>query len=103
MGKRHIKKGYRSLNAGKHHTIVLIEVLPREQNTVKPLCRLFGIPRSSYHYHVKHRELVCPERDKLSKQAIEIHRDSRGVARRELLQVNLINKVKMSGIIKQPV
>jgi putative transposase len=80
MGKRYIKKGYRSLNAGQHHTIALIEVLSREQNTVKPLCRLFGIPRSSYHYHVKHRELVCPERDKLSKQAIEIHRDSRGAA-----------------------
>jgi putative transposase len=67
MGKRYIKKGYRSLNAGQHHPIALIEVLSREQKSVKPLCRLFGIPRSSYHYHVKHRELVCPERDKLSK------------------------------------
>jgi hypothetical protein len=40
----------------------------------------YGIPRSSYYYHVKHR-------------------DSQGVARRERLQVNLINRVKMSDIM----
>jgi len=58
----------------------LIEFLSREQNTVKQLCCLFGIPRSSYHYHLKHRRVVCPERERLSKQAIEIHQASRGAA-----------------------
>ena len=80
MGERYFKKGYRSLNARQHQTIALIEVLSREHNTVKQLCCLFGIPRSSYHYHLKHRGLVCPEREKLTEQAVEIHRDSRGAA-----------------------
>jgi putative transposase len=59
---------------------VLIEVLSGEQNIVKPLCYLFGIPCSSYHYHDKHRVSVCSEREELSKQVIEIHKDSRGAA-----------------------
>jgi putative transposase len=80
MGERYLQKGYRSLDAGQHQTIALIEALSREHNIVKPLCCLFGIPRSSYHYHLKHRRLVRPEREKLTKQAVEIHRDSRGAA-----------------------
>jgi putative transposase len=58
----------------------LIEFLSREQNNVKQLCCLFGIPRSSYHYNLKHRRVVRPERERLSKQTIEIHRASRGAA-----------------------
>ncbi|MDN4504446.1 IS3 family transposase, partial [Alteromonadaceae bacterium BrNp21-10] len=80
MGERYLKKGYRSLNAGQHQTIAFIELLSREQNSVEPLCRLFEIARSSYHYHLKHRCLVNPERERLRRQAIEIHRDSRGAA-----------------------
>ena len=80
MGERYLKKGYRSLNARQHQTIALIESLSREQNIVKQLCHLFEIPRSSYHYHLKHRGLVKPEREKLRQQAIAIHRDSRGSA-----------------------
>jgi putative transposase len=80
MGERYFKKGYRSLNARQHQTIALIEVLSREQNIVKQLCCLFGIPRSSYHYHLKHRNSVSPEREKLTEQAVEIHRNSRGAA-----------------------
>ncbi|MGS0724121.1 IS3 family transposase [Shewanella sp. 30m-9] len=78
--KDNLKKGYRSLNARQHQTIALIELLSREQNIVKQLCHLFEIPRSSYHYHLKHRGLVKPEREKLRQQAIAIHRDSRGSA-----------------------
>ena len=80
MGERHPKKGYRSLNARQHQTIVLIESLSREQNIVKQLCCLFEVPRSSYHYHLKHRGLVTPERARLRQQAISIHSDSRGAA-----------------------
>lgn len=58
----------------------MIESLSREQNSVKPLCDLFEIPRSSYHYHLKHRELIKPERELLLKKAIDIHSDSRGSA-----------------------
>ncbi|WP_420833553.1 IS3 family transposase [Shewanella pneumatophori] len=75
-----LKKGYRSLNARQHQTIALIESLSREQNSVKPLCDLFEVPRSSYHYHLKHRELIKPERELLLKKAIDIHSDSRGSA-----------------------
>jgi len=80
MGERYLKKGYRSLNTRQHKTIALIESLSREHNQVKHLCHLFDIPRSSYHYHLKHRDVVSPERQRLSLQAIEIHRDSRGAA-----------------------
>lgn len=80
MGERHTKKGYRSLNAGQHKTIELIESLSREHNIVKPLCQLFEIPRSSYHYHLKHRAAVNPERRRLSEKVIKIHSDSRGAA-----------------------
>lgn len=58
----------------------MIELLSRELNIVKPLCRLFEIPRSSYHYHLEHRGLVSPERERLTDQAIEIHYGSRGAA-----------------------
>ena len=80
MGERHLKKSYRSLNARQHQTIALIESLSREQNIVKQLCHLFEIPRSSYHYHLKHRGLIQPEREVLLQKAIDIHSDSRGSA-----------------------
>ena len=80
MGERHLKKGYRSLNARQHQTIALIESLSREQSIVKQLCQLFDVPRSSYHYHLKHRGTVNPDYQRLCQQAIEIHSNSRGSA-----------------------
>lgn len=80
MGERDIKKGYSSLDVGHHQKIDLIEVLSREHGRVEPLCQLFEIPRSSYYYRIKHKDNVCPERERLKKQAIEIHATSRGAA-----------------------
>ncbi|MCC4834986.1 IS3 family transposase, partial [Shewanella sp. 10N.7] len=54
--------------------------LSREQSIVKQLCQLFEVPRSSYHYHLKHRGIVNPDYQRLCEQAIEIHSDSRGSA-----------------------
>jgi putative transposase len=100
MGERYLQKGYRSLDAGQHQTIALIEALSREHNIVKPLCCLFGIPRSSYHYHLKHRRLVRPEREKLTKQAVEIHRDSRGAAGARTIAVQLNQRGETVGRYK---
>ncbi|MCC4834985.1 IS3 family transposase, partial [Shewanella sp. 10N.7] len=54
--------------------------LSREQSIVKQLCQLFEVPRSSYHYHLKHRGIVNPDYQRLCHQAIEIHSVSRGSA-----------------------
>jgi putative transposase len=79
-GKRHPKKGYRSVYARQHQTIALIEQLASEKNSIIQLCKLFEVPRSSYHYHLKSRGKVDPEREDLREKAIQIHQDSRGAA-----------------------
>ena len=79
MGERHPKKGYSSTHGGKYHTIGLIITLS-SKHSISELCRLFEIPRSSYHYHVKHKDKVSPERLRLIEKAKDIHRDSRGSA-----------------------
>lgn len=80
MGERHSKKGYRSLDAGQHQIIDLIEQLSSEQHPVKPLCGLFEVPRSSYIHRIKHRDKINPERERLKKKVIKIHEDSREAA-----------------------
>ena len=44
------------------------------------MCRLFKVPRGSYHYRVKHRDIVNPERERLRAKVLKIHTDSRGAA-----------------------
>lgn len=80
MGEKHPKKGYRSLGTGRHQIIDLIEQLSSEQTAIQSLCRLFSVPRSSYHYHIKHRNKINPEREALKQEVIKIHKVSRGAA-----------------------
>jgi putative transposase len=80
VGERHIKKSFRSFNARQHQTIDLIAELSREPHSVKKLCELFEIPRSSFHYRLKHRGITKPERAVLRQKVIEIHGLSRGSA-----------------------
>ncbi len=80
MGERDIKKGYSSLDVGHHQTIDLIQVLSREHGNVVQICKLFGVQRSSYHYRVKHKDIINPERERLRQKAIDIHTASRGAA-----------------------
>ena len=68
------------MHARQHQTIALIEQLASEQNSIIQLCKLFEVPRSSYHYHLKNREKVDPERENLREKAVQIHKDSRGAA-----------------------
>jgi len=58
----------------------LIDRLAREQEPVSKLCRLFNVPRSSYHYRQKHQMQSQPERDRLRHKIVAIHSDSRGSA-----------------------
>ncbi|MCD9515619.1 IS3 family transposase [Photobacterium carnosum] len=78
MGKRYSKKNFRSFNAGQHQTIDLIAALSKEPHSIKPLCKLFEIPRSSYHYRFKHRGVVTPEKALLRQKIVDIR--SRGSA-----------------------
>ena len=68
------------MHAGQHQTIALIEQLTTEQNSIVRLCELFKVARSSYHYHLKNRGKVNPERENLREKAVQIHKDSRGAA-----------------------
>ena len=58
----------------------MIAALSKEPNSIKKLCALFEIPRSSYHYRLKHRGITKPERALLREKVIEIHSRSRGSA-----------------------
>ena len=80
MGKRYSKKSFRSFNTGQHQTIDLITTLSKEPHSIKPLCKLFEIPRSSYHYRLKYRGIVTHEKALLRQKVVDIHSRSRGSA-----------------------
>ncbi|PSU42013.1 hypothetical protein C9J12_29265 [Photobacterium frigidiphilum] len=80
MGERYFKKSFRSFNTRQHQTIDLIAVLSREPHSIKKLCVLFEIPRSSFHYRLKHRGVTKPERALLRQKVVDIHSRSRGSA-----------------------
>jgi putative transposase len=80
MGKRHTKKGYRSLNVGHREAIDLIQSLVREHGRIRATCQLFNINYSSYRYRIDHKDIVDPERERLKQLVIKIHSDSRGAA-----------------------
>lgn len=65
-----------------------------------PLCRLFGVRRSSYHYRIKHRDKVNPERERLKQLAIKIHRTSRGSAGARTISGQLIQQGESVGRYK---
>ena len=80
MGERHTKKGYRSLDVGHHQTIDLVQSLSREHGEVASICQLFDVGTSSYYYRINHKDIIDPERERLTHKAVEIHTASRGSA-----------------------
>jgi putative transposase len=80
MGEYDPKKGYSSCDVGQREKINFIQTSSQEYGRVKVLCHLLNVPRSSYHYQLKHADKVDPERDILRKKAVAIHAVSRGSA-----------------------
>jgi putative transposase len=80
MGEYDLKKGYSSCDVGQREKIDFIQALSQEHGRAKVLCDLFDVPRSSYHYQLKHNDKIDPERASLRKKAVAIHTISRGSA-----------------------
>ena len=99
MGKRYSKKNSALFNAGQHQTIDLIAALSKEHHSIKPLCKLFEIPRNSYHYRLKCRGIVTPEKALLRQKVVDIH--SRGYAGQGQSLFSLPKRAIMLVVIKQ--
>lgn len=80
MGEYDFKKGYRSCDVRQREKIEIIQALSQEHGRTKVLCDLFDVPRSSYHYRLKHNDKRDPEREALREKAVAIHTASRGSA-----------------------
>lgn len=80
MGEYDFKKGYGSCDVRQREKIKLIQTLSQEHGRTKGLCELFDVPRSSYHYQLRHQDTIDPERESLREKAVAIHTASRGSA-----------------------
>jgi len=80
MGEHDIKKGYGSCDVRQREKIDFIQTLSQEHGRAKVLCDLFDVPRSSYHYQLKHKDKIDSERESLKEKAVAIHMTSRGSA-----------------------
>lgn len=80
MGEYDLKKGYSSCDVRQREKIDVIHALSQEQGRTKVLCDLFDVPRSSYHYQLKHNDQRDPQREALREKAVAIHTASRGSA-----------------------
>lgn len=81
--KRNPKKGYRSVDVGLHEQLSVIEKLSQSDKrcySIKLLCEIFGVHRSSYKYWCKRDKRISPETAKLHSQVKEVHRQSNGSA-----------------------
>jgi len=85
----------------------LIEQLSRELNSIKKMCDLFEVARSSYHYRVKNKGKVDLERERLKKRIIEIHTEGREAPGSRSITGTLnqegenIGRTKTSNIMKE--
>lgn len=100
MGEFHPKKGHRWLSSGEHETIDFIASVPREQGSVAKLCLLFNMGRSSFEYRIRHKNIVCPERERLKNLATDIHKASRGAAGARTIAGELTQKGESVGRYK---
>ena len=80
MGEYDPKKGYSSCDVRQREKIEVIQALSQEQGSNKSIMRLCDVPRSSYHYQLKHNDKMDPERDTLREKVVAIHTASRGSA-----------------------
>jgi putative transposase len=80
MGEHDIQKGYGSGDVRQRERIKLIQTLSQEHGRTKVLCNVFDVPRSSYHYQLKHQDKMNPDRDALRDKAVAIHTTIRGSA-----------------------
>ncbi|MDO6443457.1 IS3 family transposase [Marinobacter sp. 2_MG-2023] len=73
------KKGYRSLDVGRHESYALIDQLS-EQMSVEMVCNAFDISRSGYYEYRQRRKHVDVERLALRAQVIRLFTKSRSSA-----------------------
>ncbi|WP_227538401.1 IS3 family transposase [Klebsiella quasipneumoniae] len=78
-GKRNFKKGYRSLDVGLPEQFSLVERL-KKSFSVKRICDVFGIHRSSYKYWAARPQAISSEKVKLQAEVRKAHNDSKGSA-----------------------
>jgi putative transposase len=78
MGEHDIKKGYGSCDVRQREKMKLIQTLSQEHGRTKVFCNVFDVPRSSYHYQLKHQDKMNSDRDALREKAVAIHTTSRG-------------------------
>lgn len=90
-----------------HQIIDLIEHLSSEQCSVKPLCELFEVPRSSYIYRIKQRNKIDSERESLKQKVSDIHEQSRQAAGSRTITGQLnhdgenIGRYKVSSLMRE--
>jgi len=73
----------RSVDVGLHEQLSVIEKLSQSDErrySIKLLCEIFGVHRSSYKYWRKRDKRMAPETAKLHSQVKEVHRQSNGSA-----------------------
>jgi putative transposase len=80
MGEYDLKKGYGSCDVVQREKVGFIQAPSQEHGRAKVLSDLFDVPRSSYHYQLKHKEKIDPERESLKEKAVAIHTTSGGSA-----------------------
>ncbi|WP_442800720.1 IS3 family transposase [Shewanella sp. AS16] len=73
------KKGYRSLDVRLPEQFSLVEKL-KQSHTVKRICEVFGLHRSSYKYWRSRPKAISPEKVKLQSLIREAHAASNGSA-----------------------
>ncbi|EOX3410857.1 IS3 family transposase [Vibrio cholerae] len=74
-----LKKGYRSLNVGLTECFSIIEKL-KKGYTVKQLCHVFSVHRSSYKYWCKRSQCPKPEQIQWQELVKQAHEESNGSA-----------------------
>ncbi|WP_217521377.1 IS3 family transposase [Vibrio metschnikovii] len=74
-----LKKGYRSLDVGLTEQFSIIEKL-RKSFSVKTLCKVFSVHRSSYKYWRNRDKRISPEQIELRSIVSEMHEASHGSA-----------------------
>jgi putative transposase len=73
----------RSVDVGLHEQLSVIEKLSQSDEcrySIKLLCELFGVHRSTNKYWRKRDKRITPETAKLQSQVKEVHRQSNGSA-----------------------
>src|SRR5690606_14893498 len=86
----HPKKGYRSLDVGQQERFGLVKRLGRS-HSVKTLCDVFDVHRSSYKYWVNRKAVVDVERARQKAMVRQVFRQSQQSAGARSIATALTN------------